>query len=98
MATKHSELGFQVPCAMERLQEWKTANRVALLDSPETTWRGQIFVQQDSSLSEPCGPGTGTLVTHGVVSTDSVASILFCFHNAGRLYCPSSTCQAGVQQ
>jgi len=49
-------------------------------------------------LSEPRGPVTGTLVTHGVVSTDSVASILSGFHNAGRLYCPSSTCQAGVQQ
>ena len=48
-------------------------------------------------MSEPRGPVTGTLVTHGVVSTDSVASILSCFHSAGRLYCPSSTRQACVQ-
>jgi len=82
---------------MEQLQEWKTANRAALLGYPGTTWLGQILVLEDSSLSEPRGPVTGTLVTLSDVPTDSVASILSCFHTAGRPYCPFSTCRTGVQ-
>jgi len=97
MALKHSELGLKLPCALERLHEWMTANRTASLVLPGPVWSGQIFIQRDPSVSKPCGLITGTLVTHDVVSTDSVDFIVSRFDGAGCLLGPSSTRRAYVQ-
>jgi len=97
MAFKHSELGLQFPCAPERLQEWMTADRATSLVHPGPVWSGQICIQRDSSVSKSRGLVTGTLVTHNVVYTDSVDSIVSCFDGTGRLLGPSSTRQAYVQ-
>ena len=74
-----------------------TADRAALLVFPGPVWSGQIFIQRDPSVSKSYGLVTGTLVTHDVVSTDSVDSIVSCFDGAGRLLGPSSTRWAYVQ-
>jgi len=97
MAFKHSKLGLKFPCALERLHEWMTADRAASLVHPGPVWSGQIFIQRDPSVSKCRGLVTGTLVTHDVVSTDSVDSIVSCFDGAGRLLGPSSTRRAYVQ-
>jgi len=97
MAFKHSELGLKFPCAPERLHEWMTADRAASLVLPGPVWSGRILIQRDPSVSKSCGLVTGTMVTHDVVSTDSVDSIVSCFDGAGRLLGPSSTRRAYVQ-
>ena len=97
MTLKHSELGLKLACDPERLHAWMTADRAALLVFPGPVWSGQIFIQRDPSVSKSYGLVTGTLVTHDVVSTDSVDSIVSCFDGAGRLLGPSSTRQAYVQ-
>jgi len=97
MAFKHSELGLKFLCAPEQLHEWMTADRAASLVHPGPVWSGQIFIQRDPSVSKSRGLVTGKLVTHDVVSTDSVDSIVSCFDGAGRLLGPSSTRWAYVQ-
>ena len=76
MALKHSELGLKFPYDTELLHEWMTADRAASLVLPGPVWSGQIFIQLDPSVRKSCGLLTGTLVTHDVVSTDSVDSIV----------------------
>jgi len=68
-----------------------TADLAASLVHPGPVWSGQIFIQQDLSVSKSRGLETGTLVTRDVVSTDSVDSIVSFFDGAGRLLGPSST-------
>jgi len=88
MAFKHSELGLTFLCALEKLHEWMTADRAASLVHPHPVWSGQIFIQRDPSVSKSRGFVAGTLVTHDIVSTDSVDSIVSCFDGAGRLLRP----------
>ena len=74
-----------------------TADRAASLVHPGPVWSGQIFIQRHPSVSRSRGFVVGTLVTHDIVSTDSVDSIVSCFDGAGRLLGPSSTRRAYVQ-
>jgi len=61
-----------------------TVDRAASLVLPGPVWSGQIFIQRYPSVSKSCC----LVITHDVVSTDSVDSIVSCFDGAGRLLGP----------